>query len=314
MRSTHDIHIRSPEGLLTSDGSYIILRSERPTRMSLELCILGSGSSGNCSVVRTPHGVMLLDAGMGPRVTAKRLNGTGVGLADVRAICLTHLDSDHFSRTWVHKIADLGILVYCHASCAGRLSDMVNNRRFDPLIRPFDHSPFYPLPGLAGQPIALAHDDTGSQGFVFTGHGRRLGYATDLGHVPDALIHHFVDLDTLAIESNYDPAMQAQSPRPLFLKRRITGGRGHLSNEQALAAVRRMLDRAERNAIPFPSHIVLLHRSRQCNCPKLVRKLFSADARIAPRLVLSEQFERTEWLSAPGRPIAAGEQLLLSWG
>ena len=66
--------------------------------MSLELCVLASGSSGNCSMVRAAAGVVLIDAGIGPRTVAKRMIGSGVSLRDVRAICLTHLDSDHFSR------------------------------------------------------------------------------------------------------------------------------------------------------------------------------------------------------------------------
>ena len=74
-----------------------------------------------------------------------------------------------------------------------------------------------------------------------------------------------------------------------------------------------MLDRAQRRTANLPSHIVLLHRSRQCNCPKLVRRIFCADLRIAPRLVLAETFARTEWMSAPGRQVSTGEQFLLAW-
>ena len=72
--------------------------------MSLELCILASGSSGNSSVVRTPNGVMLIDAGIGPRMCAKRLGGTGISIADIRAIVLTHLDSDHCNLRWAKTI------------------------------------------------------------------------------------------------------------------------------------------------------------------------------------------------------------------
>src|SRR5436305_13170816 len=75
------------------------------TRMSLELCILASGSAGNCSLLRTPSGVILIDAGIGPRIAGRRLNGTGVTLADIRAVCLTHLDSDHFRPSWVRVLA-----------------------------------------------------------------------------------------------------------------------------------------------------------------------------------------------------------------
>src|SRR4051812_34182514 len=83
--------------------------------MSLQLCILASGSSGNCSVIRTPNGVLLIDAGIGPRTCAKRLDGTGALLPDVRAIILTHLDSDHFSLRWIKTIVARQIKLFCDA-------------------------------------------------------------------------------------------------------------------------------------------------------------------------------------------------------
>jgi hypothetical protein len=282
--------------------------------MSIELCVLASGSAGNCTVVRTPGGVMLIDAGIGPRTTAKRLEGTGVGVHDISAICLTHLDRDHFSPTWATTIIRQGIIVFCHAARIAELLAVVEDDRLTPLIRPFSSDAFEPVPTLTARPILLAHDEQGSHGFLLEGFGQRVGYATDLGHVPGHLMEQFVDLDVLALESNYDPHMQEQSDRPFFLKRRIMGGRGHLSNAQALGAIRQMLDRSAKRTGNLPAHIVLLHRSRQCNCPKLVRKVFEADARIAPRLVLAEQYIRTEWLSAANRRVATGEQLLLGWG
>ena len=129
--------------------------------------------------------------------------------------------------------------------------------------------------------------------------------------MPDDLVEQFCDLDVLAIESNYDPKMQRDSGRPWFLQRRITGGRGHLSNEQALAAVRRIFARCESAGRRLPAHVVLLHRSRQCNCPRLLRQLFSQDPRIAARLTLAEQYERSEWLRPRPAPPLVGEQLSL---
>jgi phosphoribosyl 1,2-cyclic phosphodiesterase len=285
--------------------------------MSLELCVLASGSSGNCSVVRAPGGVILIDAGIGPRTTAKRMNGTGVTLRDVRAICLTHLDSDHFSANWVNTIVKLGIRVHC----AGNRVDEVIRRAelevadaFARLVFPFDLEPFDMLDGVRLRPLRFAHDREGSHGFIIESCGCRIGYATDLGRVPVTLIDDFADLDVLAIESNYDPQMQLSSARPYFLKQRIMGGQGHLSNQQAFDAVRAVLDRCERSGVRLPSHIVLLHRSRDCNCPKLLRQLFARDARIVPRLTLAEQFEPSGWLKIRQRAPLLGEQLSLAWG
>ena len=290
--------------------------------MSIEMCVLASGSAGNCTVVRAPSGVMLIDAGLGPRTTAQRLRGTGVAVADVSALCLTHLDHDHFNRNWLNNIFGRKLNVFCHESAVddlvraalGRSPAAADVERLVAQVLTFGTDPFEALPGLCLRPISLAHDREGSHGFVLEGFGCRVGYATDLGRVPATLLEDFADLDLLAIESNYDRQMQLDSPRPWFLKQRIMGGSGHLSNEQAFDAVRAVLNRCEARGTPLPAHIVLLHRSRQCNCPRVVRDLFERDVRIAQRLTLAEQFERTEWLRREDVQPAVGEQLALAWG
>ena len=275
--------------------------------MSLELCILASGSAGNAAILRSKAGALLIDAGIGPRTLAKRVDGTGVRLTDIAAVCLTHLDRDHFSQHWASTLRSLNIPIYCHANKVDVLAlctpDLV------PLIRPFNETAFSPIDGLTCDPIHFAHDRLGSHGFVVEGFGYRVGYATDLGHVPSYFFDRFRDLDCIALESNYDPQMQADSARPSFLKRRITGGHGHLSNFQALAAIRRLLDRARQP----PDHIVLLHRSQECNCPDLLRRLFSTDRRIASRLTLAHQNERSPWLGRMDRQPYVGEQLTLGF-
>ena len=275
--------------------------------MSLELCILASGSAGNAAILRSPAGVLLIDAGIGPRTLSKRLDGTGVQLTDISALCLTHLDGDHFSPRWASTLLRLNIPVYCHANKVDDLvlccPDLVA------LIRPFEAASFTPIDGLKCDPIEFAHDRLGSHGFVVDGFSYRIGYATDLGHVPSYVFDRFRDLDCIALESNYDPQMQANSGRPWFLRRRITGGNGHLSNQQAFAAIRKILDRARR----LPDHIVLLHRSQECNCPDLLHRLFSSDNRIAPRLTLAHQHERSPWLGRTQRSPLLGEQLTLAF-
>ena len=279
--------------------------------MSIEVCVLASGSSGNCTVLRTPGGTMLIDCGIGPRAAARRMNGTGVHLGEVSAICLTHLDSDHFSPNWTQTICKQEMRLFCHRDCVSELIDIAGEE-LEQWICGFENG-FQPLPSLNVQAIVLAHDDKPCHGYVLEGFGCRIGYATDLGRVPRDLFEHFCDLDILALESNYDPRMQLDSSRPWFLKQRIMSGRGHLSNDQAFDAVCRILDQHEARRSPLPSHVVLLHRSRQCNCPKLMRKLFLRDKRLEYRLTLAEQFERSAWLRVRNERPLVGEQLELSW-
>ena len=282
----------------------------------MDLCVLASGSGGNCSVVRTTDDVFLVDCGIGPRITARRLDGTGVKLSDIRAICVTHLDRDHFNVAWMATIVANQIKVFCPADRVHEMPRFAADARMRSLVVPFTPEPFELVPGVVAATFRLAHDRTGSHAFHFTGSGGSIGYATDLGHVPAMLIERFCGVDLLAIESNYDPHMQRTSGRPLFLQQRIMGGGGHLSNAQTLKAVKELFDRCARLGHALPGNVVLLHRSRQCNCPKLIKGLFERDPRIAPRLVLTEQFSRTEWISAKRSQHVpwAGEQLSLQFG
>jgi phosphoribosyl 1,2-cyclic phosphodiesterase len=281
--------------------------------MPLSLCILASGSSGNCGVVRHGRHHMMIDCGIGPRTAANRMRAIGISPSDISAICLTHLDSDHFKSTWINEIIRREIFLYCHESRVDDLTQDLNNPRFDRLIQPFGDRPFEPLPGLGCRAVHLPHDEHGSHGFVFEDAGSRIGYATDMGRVADGFVDRFCGLDVLAIESNYDPQMQRESARPWFLKRRIMGGQGHLSNQEAFEAVRQILDRSITEGGRLPRHIVLLHRSRQCNCPRLLRELFAEDRRIASRLVLAEQDQPTQWMAAGSDSEPAQAQMHFSW-
>lgn len=299
----------------------------------LQLCVLASGSGGNCSLLRTPAGNLLIDIGIGPRTFAQRVASLGEDpravLQQIAGVCVTHLDSDHFNANWFLTLAKFNIPIYCHESRRGdvlarvaevrskSITSLADGDSLSPsnesvTVHGFDdRTCFEPIAGLRLASISCAHDETGSHGFLIDGFGTRIGYATDLGHVPDGLLDLFCRLDVLCIESNYDRRMQLESDRPWFLKRRVMGGKGHLSNDEAFDTVKRLLDRCECEGHPLPRHIVLLHRSRECNCPDLLRQYFSRDARIARRLTLAEQSEPTAWL-APG--VCAGDQMTLAWG
>lgn len=122
--------------------------------------------------------------------------------------------------------------------------------------------------GTHVETVQIAHDSLGTVGFIFDTGVVRFGFATDLGRVPQSLLDRFINLDAVAFESNYDPTMQLESNRPDSLKHRIMNGDGHLSNEQSLAAICHIASESELQ------QIVLLHISRQCNSPQLIRDLY----------------------------------------
>lgn len=274
--------------------------------MALSFCILASGSSGNCSLVRFRDRCMLIDAGISPRRAIKRLGPLGVSPDEITDILLTHVDTDHFSPRWLDLDPPLPARWRAHRRHMGRLAHAGMRPRD---VEPFD-GPFDLGGGTRIEPVLLPHDDLGACGFVIDNAGSRLGWATDLGRVTKTLAGRFRGLAALAIESNYDRQMLLASPRPPALKRRIMGGLGHLSNEQALEAIRLI------EATSDLAHVALLHLSRQCNDPVIVRRLYATQApHLLGRMTITNQWQSTPVLrvdgdrASRGIPAGAGRQL-----
>jgi phosphoribosyl 1,2-cyclic phosphodiesterase len=244
------------------------------------LCVLASGSSGNCSVLRTPGSAILIDAGLSPRRTRLLLEELGLGIESLGGILLTHLDSDHFHNGWGRALPE-SVPVHLHHSHVRQARSRG--------LGPRSCVGFGEVAEIAGDFRVFAslnaHDELGTASFRFEfTTGASLGFATDIGSVSDALIEHLGGVDVLAVESNYCPRMQIESDRPAFLKQRVMGGSGHLSNQECARLVAQVRPRG---------HVVLLHLSRQCNDPALAAR---AHARQPYRLTVTSQFEPTPWI------------------
>ncbi|MBC04605.1 MAG: hypothetical protein CMJ34_15080 [Phycisphaerae bacterium] len=252
------------------------------SRTTPSLRILGSGSSGNLAILDLPDPAggdepprhLLIDLGLGPRTTRTRLTRHGGELVPEKVIGVlaTHADQDHLRPSWAHTITCHRWPVFASPSHhpglarlgvpAARLHAVPDLGRSVEIV-----------PGVAVSAAIAPHDDHGTSAYRIRitspdGTSVSLGWATDLGRFTPPVERLLEDCDALAMESNYDPGLQSRSTRPPFLKRRITGGHGHLSNEEALEAVLRLALRRE------PSLIALIHLSRDCNHPDMVQRLW----------------------------------------
>ncbi len=242
----------------------------------MRLRVLASGSSGNAALVTLHEGGrrhdLLIDLGLSPRRLRGLLRAEGVDLEGLAAVLLTHGDVDHlhpgWARGWPSLLAPPIVLRPGHGSVPARAGLAHATTRW--IADELELGPFR-IRGLE-----LPHDAEGSTAFRIDAGDASLGWVTDLGRVPEGLAALMHGVRLLALESNYDPPMQQASARPEHLKRRIMGGRGHLSNEQAIAFVR-----ALHQADALPGRIVLLHLSEQCNHPEVVHEAW---LRLAPEL------------------------------
>lgn len=230
------------------------------------LKILASGSSGNCSLLAFDAGsytrVILIDAGISPARIKKLLRETGLGFPRIEGVLLTHLDQDHIHPGLLAALPSRTPLLM-HRRFLRRAENMGLLRHRTLVLE----SDCEPIQGMRIRTTLAQHDDLGStilrMEWAKDNRAASLGFATDLGQAEPHIIDHLRGVSLLAIESNYCPILQAASPRPEFLKRRITGGKGHLSNQQSAEAVRQ---------IAPTLGVVLLHLSRHCNTPELVAR------------------------------------------
>jgi phosphoribosyl 1,2-cyclic phosphodiesterase len=282
-----------------------------PAHCPAALRVLASGSAANASVLlygdpASPlKRACLIDLGLSPRKTTRLLAESGVRMDQVDDVILTHLDADHIHPGWLVEPglrAGRGSPIPAHTrvrvhhghvreAVARGLGVVARDPSLDfgtggpARLVPFDGA-FSLDDGVRVHSLLNPHDELGAASFRFSfdSCGASLGFATDVGCITADLIDQLYGVDVLAIESNYCPRLQDASMRPDFLKRRITGGSGHLSNQQCLQAIQHIEPRM---------HVVLLHLSRECNHPDVVAPLHEgADY----ALTIASQESPTRWV------------------
>lgn len=223
---------------------------------------LASGSSGNSTFVEAGGLRILIDAGLSAKRLTELLDAIDIKAHTIDAILVTHEHSDH--------IAGIAVLSkrYCIPVYANRETFFAmrekrvsispcNVRVVEPDV------PFY-LKGVEILPYATPHDSARSMGYTLTSNGGKCTVMTDIGHVSDHMLEVARDSDILLLEANHDVDMLKSGPYPFSLKRRILSKNGHLSNDDAGAALVKFFGFGVRN-------VILGHLSRENNTPELAR-------------------------------------------
>jgi phosphoribosyl 1,2-cyclic phosphodiesterase len=199
--------------------------------MIFEAISLQSGSSGNCIYVETGDCRLIFDAGLSCIETARRLAASGKDIRKVDAMIISHEHADHIRCAGaMHR--KYGIPVYItRATLDAALSRVSMGRLAD--VRHFSAGSSISFCGSVVHTIPTPHDGADGSVFVVESCGKRLGVMTDLGHVFDALALELPRLDAVFLESNYDLQMLLKGSYPEFLKKRIQGAGGHISNRES---------------------------------------------------------------------------------
>jgi phosphoribosyl 1,2-cyclic phosphodiesterase len=223
---------------------------------------LGSGSAGNAYYFESDGTSILVDAGFGPRETRKRLELIGRDIELLRAIVVTHEHYDHIRGA--ERIArKYGIPIYL---TRGTL-DASSIDRTETNVVIFQNNSTFSIGELNIHARRTLHDAADPACFVIEDRdGTRVGLASDLGHADDAVVEHLSECDGLFFEANHDLDMLRMGTYPWSLKRRIMSRFGHLSNDDSMFAVQRMLGSELKT-------LCLIHLSEKNNHESIVRDL-----------------------------------------
>jgi phosphoribosyl 1,2-cyclic phosphodiesterase len=234
--------------------------------MSLFVSSLNSGSNGNCYYVGNQDEAVLVDGGISCRETEKRLKRSGLSIRKVKAVFITHEHGDHIHGvTALSKKFNIPVYITARTLHEGRVEVKEH------LIRTFRAYEPVSVGGLQVTAFPKTHDACDPHSFIVSNENVTVGVFTDIGIACEHVIKNFQQCHAVFLEANYDEDMLERGSYPYHLKNRIRGGKGHLSNAQALELFMNYRP-------PFMSHLFLSHLSQDNNHPKLVHGLFSKNA------------------------------------
>ena len=234
--------------------------------MALSITSLNSGSNGNCYYIGNEQEAILVDTGLSCRETEKRMQLLGLSMKKLKAIFISHEHTDHIKGLCsISEKYQLPVFItdntLRHTGLAFTPGITKHFRAFEPIQ----------VGQLTVTAFPKLHDAEDPHSFIVTGNGVTIGVFTDIGRACANLTKYFSLCDAAFLEANYDEALLENGRYPYFLKHRIRGGNGHLSNKEAL-------DIFIQYRPPFMTHLLLSHLSKDNNCPEIAGKLFREHA------------------------------------
>lgn len=228
----------------------------------MRMCSIASGSSGNCIYVGTDTAHVLVDTGISKKRTEEGLRGLDLSLSDIDGILITHEHSDH--------IGGLGVLVRKREipiyATEGTIREIKKTRSLgaipEDLFVKVNPEKRFTIKDMTINPMHISHDAAEPVAYRICHGEKKIGIVTDLGNYNDYTVECLQGMDALLLEANHDIRMLQAGPYPYYLKQRILGDRGHLSNENTGRLLCRLLhDKLKA--------VVLGHLSRENNLAEL---------------------------------------------
>jgi len=229
--------------------------------VAVQITILGSGSSGNCTYVETDQSRLLIDAGLSGRQIRNRLLSIGRTVESLTGILITHEHLDHVQGL-AALAAKVNVPVYCNRLTRESIDLQLEIK---PTFHLFATGGSFETGDVVVDTFNVPHDAYDPVGFLLRTPGGNIGFLTDLGHATKLVVQRVRASNVLVIEANHDMKMlQDDTRRPWSIKQRILSRHGHLSNDAAATALQDIVTQDLQQ-------VYLCHLSSDCNRPELAQ-------------------------------------------
>ncbi|MBE5906272.1 MAG: MBL fold metallo-hydrolase [Lachnospiraceae bacterium] len=228
----------------------------------MRLTSIASGSSGNCIYIGTDNTHLLVDAGISCKRIVAGLTDLSIKPEEVGGILITHEHSDHIQGLGVLS-RKYGIPIYATPGTTKGILSYSSLGKFDEsLVHPITCGVDFTIGDIVIEAFPIPHDANEPCAFVASHGKKKVAVATDIGMYDEEIVRHLSGLDALLLEANHDVKMLQVGSYPYYLKQRILGNRGHLSNENSGRLLSRILhDRFQ--------GVLLGHLSKENNYERL---------------------------------------------
>ena len=228
----------------------------------MRLVSIASGSSGNCIYIGTDNTHILVDVGISNKRIEQGLNEIGIKGSELDGVVITHEHSDHVKGLGV-LARKHGIPIYGTKETWKEIETLkylgeYPKELFSPILPDTEFS----IGDMKIEPFRIDHDAANPVAYRISNTYKSVAVVTDLGHFDQYIIEHLQRLDALLLESNHDVRMLETGPYPYYLKQRILGDYGHLSNDNAGKLLNYILHDKMK-------YILLGHLSKENNYEKL---------------------------------------------
>lgn len=227
-----------------------------------KICVLSSGSGGNCTYIETPKHKIIQDAGLSGIRIERMMKSIGKDLKDVDSMFVTHEHTDHAKGVGI-LARKYGMNVYANEPTWNAMNSKIGKIPVEQKYI-FDPNKTESFDDLDVESFAVSHDAAQAQFYNYHHNGKSFVIVTDTGTISDNVAGIIRDADGYLFECNYDTDMLMNGDYSYYTKLRIQSDTGHLSNVEGTEVLMDVMG-------PKTKHIFLAHRSHHNNTKELQR-------------------------------------------